>query len=312
MERKLISIITPCYNEASNIGAIYQEIASVMSDLPNYGYEHIFIDNASKDETVAILRVLTRTDDRVKLILNTRNFGHIRSPYYALLQCKGDAAVIIAADLQDPPLLIRDFIREWEKGFKIVVGIKLKNEGNRLGNIIRNWYYKVLNKLSDTPLLDNYMGFGLFDRRVVDILRDLDDPYPYLRGLIADIGFATAEIPYVKPKRKSGKTKNNWNVLFDVAMLGLTNNTKVPLRLAIMCGLFIAAMSFVMGLAYFAYKLVYWEEFSVGIAPLIIGVFFFGGVQLLFLGILGEYIGAIYTQVLHRPLVIEKERVNFD
>lgn len=311
-EKKLISIVTPCYNEEENIEELHTQVAQVMSELPEYDFEHIYIDNASTDQTMPILRRLAAADKRIKVIINARNFGHIRSPYYALMQTYGDASVLMAADFQDPPHLIKEFIKKWEKGYKIVMGVKTRSQETWLLFTLRTLYYRVLNKLADIRLVENFMGFGLYDRKVIEILREIDDPYPYLRGLIVDIGFEAAQIEFVRPTRKRGITKNNFYTLFDIAMLGFTNNTKIPLRLATMFGFLMSAISFVVGLYYLIYKLINWENFSVGLAPLVVGLFFLGGIQLLFLGILGEYIGAVYTQVLHRPLVIEKERINFD
>jgi len=307
---KTISIVTPCFNEAENVEELYSRIQKTMEGMV-LNYEHIFIDNASTDETVNILKALASKDKRVKIIINTRNFGHIRSPYYGLLQGSGDAVIILASDLQDPPELIPDFIHKWEQGYKVVIGIKTKSEEFGLFYFLRSLYYRILRSLSDVRLIDNYTGFGLYDQRVIEILRQIDDPYPYFRGLIADIGFEMAEIPFTQPRRKRGLTKNNFYTLYDMAMLGIINYTKIPLRLATMFGFFSAVVSFLIGLAYLIYKLIFWLQFSLGSAPIIIGLFFLGSIQLLFLGIVGEYIGAIYTQVMHRPLVIEKERINF-
>jgi glycosyltransferase involved in cell wall biosynthesis len=228
-----------------------------------------------------------------------------------LLQGSGDAVIILASDLQDPPELIPDFIHKWEQGYKVVIGIKTKSEEFGLFYFLRSLYYRTLRSLSDVRLIDNYTGFGLYDQRVIEILRTINDPYPYFRGLIADIGFEMAEIPFTQPRRKRGLTKNNFYTLYDMAMLGITNYTKIPLRLATMFGFFSAVVSFLIGLVYLIYKLIFWFQFTLGSAPIIIGLFFLGSIQLLFLGIVGEYIGAIYTQVMHRPLVIEKERINF-
>jgi glycosyltransferase involved in cell wall biosynthesis len=308
----LISIVTPCYNEEENVEELHAQIAQIMSELPEYDYEHVYIDNASTDQTVTILRRLAAADKRVKVILNTRNFGHIRSPFHGILQARGDAVILMVSDFQDPPGLIKEFIKKWEEGYKVVMGVKTNSKETRLLFMIRTLYYRLLGKLSDVHLVENFTGFGLYDRQIVEVLRKIDDPYPYFRGLIPNIGFNTVQIEYVQPARKRGITKNNFYTLYDMAMLGFTNNTKIPLRLATILGFLIATISFIIGLFYLIFKLIDWQDFSVGLAPVVVGVFFLGGVQLLFLGILGEYIGAIYTQVLHHPLVIEKERINFD
>lgn len=308
---RLISIVTPCYNEEENVREVYEQVKEVFDDLEDYTYEHIFIDNASKDKTVAILREIAKDDKRVKVIVNTRNFGHIRSPYHAMLQTKGDAVTFIAADLQDPSYLIKEFIRKWEEGYKVVMGIKKQSEESRIIFGLRKLYYRVLRRLSDVELVEQYTGFGLYDRQVVEILRGLNDPYPYIRGLIADIGFESAKIEYVQPIRKRGITKNNFYTLFDMVMLGMTSYSKVPLRLATMLGFVLAVISMLAAIFYFVYKIIFWKSFSLGIAPLVVGLFFFASVQLFFIGIVGEYVGFIHTQVLKRPLVIERERINF-
>jgi len=312
MTRKHISIVTPCYNEEDNVSEVYERIKKVFSDLRDYTYEHIFIDNASHDKTVAILKVIAQEDNHVKIIVNTRNFGHIRSGYYALLQANGDAVIGLASDLQDPPELITEFIKKWEEGYKIVIGVKGKSEESPIFFAIRKLYYNIIGKLSEVNLVKNFTGFGLYDKKVVEILRQIDDPYPYFRGLICDIGYERAEIPYVQPARKRGFTKNNFYTLYDIAMLGITNHSKVPLRLATMTGFAVAFLSLLVAFGYLLYKLIFWDSFTLGIAPLVIGLFFFGSVQLFFIGIIGEYIGSIHTQVLKRPLVIEKTRINFD
>jgi len=308
----IISVVTACYNEEDNVAEVYRQVKDVFDGLPGYTYEHIFIDNASRDNTVGILREIAAADKRVKVIVNSRNFGHIRSPYHAVLQAKGDAVIGIVADLQDPPAMIKDFIAKWEEGYKVVLGIKEKSEESRLFFLLRGLYYKVLRRLSDVELIEHFTGFGLYDRQVVEVLRGIEDHYPYLRGLIADIGFESAKITYHQPTRKRGITKNNFYTLFDIAMLGLTSYTKVPLRLATIFGFGCSALSLAVALAYFIYKLLFWKSFTLGVAPLIIGLFFFASVQLFCLGVIGEYIGAVHTQVLKRPLVVEKERINFD
>ena len=307
---KLISIVTPCYNEEENIDELYKRIKIVMENL-DYDYEHIFIDNASSDGTVDLIRTLAKNDRRVKAILNTRNFGHIRSPYYGLLQGKGDAVMVLASDMQDPPERIPDFICKWEEGYKVVIGVKTKSQESGLFYLLRTVYYRALRRLSDVDLIEHFTGFGLYDCQVIQILRELNDPYPYFRGLIADIGFPIARVEFAQPRRKRGISKNNFYTLYDMAMLGMTGYTKIPLRLATFFGFITAALSFLVGMVYLLYKLLFWFQFSVGSAPIVIGLFFLGSVQLFFLGIVGEYLGAIYTQVMNRPHVIEKERINF-
>lgn len=309
---KLISVVTACFNEEENVKEVYEQVKAVFNDLSQYEYEHIFIDNASKDRTVALLKEIAQKDHRVKIIVNTRNFGQIRSGTHVLMQAKGDAVIGIVADLQDPPEMITDFIRKWEEGYKIVIGVKSKSEESPFFFAVRKTYYNLIGRLSEIELIKNFTGFGLYDQKVIEILRSIEDPYPYFRGLICDIGFERAVIEYVQPVRKRGFTKNNFYTLYDLAMLGITNHSKVPLRLATMTGFIVALMSLLVALGYFVYKLIFWENFQVGMAPLVIGLFFFSSVQLIFIGIIGEYIGAIYTQVLKRPLVIEKERINFD
>ncbi|HRG57647.1 MAG TPA: glycosyltransferase family 2 protein [Bacteroidia bacterium] len=309
--KKKISLVTPCYNEEENVNAIYSAVKNIMQLKSQYDYEHIFIDNNSSDKTVQILKKIALEDKNVKLIVNARNFGHIRSPYYGLLQSSGDAVILIVADLQDPPELIHQFIEKWEEGYKIVVGVKNQSKESFLMFAIRKTFYNLINKLSETKLIKNYTGFGLYDKKVIEILRTIDDPYPYFRGLICDIGFEIVKISYVQPQRYRGITKNNFYTLYDIAILGITNHSKVPLRLATMVGFVASLISLLVALIYFLYKLLYWDSFVIGSAPMIIGVFLFSAVQLMFIGIIGEYVGSIHTQVLKRPLVIEKERINF-
>jgi polyisoprenyl-phosphate glycosyltransferase len=308
---KLISVVTPCFNEEQNVEALYQQVKDVFDKLPEYNYEHIFIDNSSSDRTVEILKGISQNDYNVKIIVNVRNFGHIRSPFYGILQSKGDAVILIVSDLQDPPSMIYEFISKWEEGYKIVIGTKTKSKENKLMFLIRKMFYNTLSKISETDQIKNFTGFGLYDRQFIEILRNLEEPYPYFRGLIAELGFCRIEIPYTQPKREKGKTKNNFYTLYDIAMLGFVSYSKLPLRLASFIGFGVSLLSFIIALVYFVYKLLFWNNFSVGIAPLVIGIFFFGGVQLFFLGIIGEYVGAIFTQVKKRPLIIEKERINF-
>jgi glycosyltransferase involved in cell wall biosynthesis len=312
-----VSVVTPCFNEEDNVAELCRRVREVMESLPPrdgepYTYEHIFIDNASSDRTVEILRGICATDRRVKVIVNTRNFGHIRSPYYGLLQGRGDAVIGIVADLQDPPEMIREFVAKWEDGYKVVVGVKTESHENRLMFFVRRMFYRLIDRLSEVPQIRNFTGFGLYDRVVMDTLRQIDDPYPYFRGLISDLGYARVEMPYSQPARRGGVTKNNFYSLYDLGMLGITNHSKVPLRVAAMAGFILSIVALLVAVAYLILKLAWWQTFDLGLAPLVIGVYFLGSVQLFFIGILGEYIGSIHTQVYHRPLVIEKERINFD
>ena len=309
--QKLISIVTPCFNEEENVKEVYQQVKDVFAQIAGYRYEHIFIDNSSTDKTVPILREIAKNDFNVKVIINSRNFG-VMNGYYALLQSAGDAVIQVVADLQDPPPMIKDLIKKWEEGYKIVLAVKNKSEESPVMFAIRQLYYKIYNQVSNIQIVTNYCGFGLYDKTIIDILRKLDDPYPDLRSLIGEIGFERAIVNYVQLKRKKGKTKNNFYNLYDQAMLGLTRDSIIPLRLASFIGFSVATINLLVATGYFIYKLIYWNNFQLGIAPLVIGIFFFGGVQLFFLGIIGEYIGAIFTQVKKRPLVIEKERINFD
>lgn len=308
---KLISVVTPCYNEEENIEEIYQQIKTIFAGVKNYRYEHVFIDNASTDRTVALLRSIAQQDNNVKVIVNARNFGHIRSPYYGLLQARGDATIMISADLQDPPALIPDFIRQWEAGFKVVVGVKPSTQEAFPMSVIRRTYYHFITKIADMRLINNFTGFGLYDRSVVEVLRQINDAYPYFRGLISEIGFPVAEIPYDQPLRARGISKNNFYSLYDMALLGITTHSKLPIRLATMGGFFLSLVSLVTAVIFFVLKLVLWKHFPVGIAPILIGMFFLGSVQLFFIGILGEYVLSIHTQALRRPLVVEMERINF-
>jgi len=309
---KLISVVSACYNEEGNVRECYEQVKKVFHEIGRYRYEHIFIDNASKDGTVAILRELAAKDKNVKVILNARNFGHIRSPHHAMINARGDAIISVVSDLQDPPELIKEFIKKWEEGFLVVVAVKVDSEESPLLFAIRKAYYELVSRLAEIDINKNATGFGLYDRRFIDILAELDDPYPYFRGLVSEIGFPIAKIPYHQPVRKRGITSNNFYRLYDMAMLGITNHSKVPLRLATMLGFAVSFASLCVALGYLVMKLLYWNSFSLGLAPLEIGLFFFGSVQLFFIGILGEYIGAIYTQVQKRPHVIELERINFD
>jgi len=310
MAPKLISVVTPCYNEEANVRELHQRVKAVFDAPSAYRYEHFFIDNASRDGTVAVLRELARADPNVKVIVNTRNFGHIRSPYHALLEARGDAVIGMASDLQDPPELIPKFLERWEEGYKVVLGVKETSEETRVLYAVRESYYRLLARIADVEIVRQSTGFGLYDREVMEQIRKLDDPYPYFRGLIGELGYESARIPYSQPRRQRGITSQNFYTLYDLAMLGVVNHSKVPLRLATMTGFAMAVLSFLIGLGYLVAKLVFWQNFTLGIAPILIGFFFLSSIQLVFVGIVGEYIGAIYTQVKKLPVVVEKERIN--
>lgn len=311
MRKKLISVMTPCFNEEENVDKIYQEIKKIFIKYPNYCYEHVFIDNCSKDKTVEILKRIAKKDKNVKIIINARNFGQVRSPYYGILQCNGEAVIPIPCDLQDPPSLIPIFLKNWEDGNQIVIAIKNKSKENPFLFATRKIFYRVIKKISETDHISNFTGYGLYDKDFINVIRKLNDPYPYFRGLVSELGSNRVEIPYTQARRSGGKTTNNFFSLYDVAMLGFVNHSKLPLRIASFIGFGVALLSLAVALIYLILKLLNWGEFDLGLAPLVIGLFFFSAIQLIFIGIIGEYIGAIYTQVKSRPLVIEKERINF-
>jgi len=291
---------------------LYERVRAVFQSLHEYRYEHLFIDNASTDDTVAILRRIAARDPNVKVIVNTRNFGHVRSPYHALLQCHGDAVIGMAADLQDPPELIPAFIQKWREGYKVVLGVKAAAEESALMFAIRKIGYQVIDRLSEVKQVRNSTGFGLYDKAFVAVLRKLPDPYPYFRGIVAELGFRYATVPYTQPKRTRGITKNNLYMLYDLGVQGIVNHSRIPLRVATIIGFLSSILSFVAALVYLVMKLLFWYDLPIGVAPVIIGLFCVASVQLFFLGILGEYVGSIYTQVRNRPLVVEQERINFE
>ena len=313
MDKKLISVVVPTYNEQENVVPLTDTLVKIfVEELPEYDYEIIFIDNHSKDNTKTLIRQICSENPNVKAIFNARNFGQMRSPVYGFKQAYGDCVVRLNADFQDPPSLIPTFVREWEKGHKIVIGIKEKTEEGFFMAFVRRQYYKFLRKITDIGHIENFTGFGLFDKAFVDVVRNIHDPMPYFRGMVAEFGFEYKTILYQRPNRRAGKSKNHFYTLYDVAMIGITSYSKVMLRLASFLGFIIGGLSFLVALVYFIMKLVHWDWFRSGIAPLVIGVFFLGGVQLFFIGLLGEYILAINSRVLDRPLVVEEERINFD
>jgi polyisoprenyl-phosphate glycosyltransferase len=308
---KTISIVTPCYNEEGNVEEVYRRVREVMRQA-GYRYEHIFIDNASHDATFQILCRLAAADHNVKVIRNTRNFGHIRSPFHALTLARGDAVIFLMSDLQDPPELLTDMIAEWNKGTPIVICAKRTSEESGVMFALRTFYYRVVNRLAGIETFEHFTGFGLYDRKVMDMVRQFDDPYPYFRGMIAEIGLPTVQLDYEQQRRKHGKSNNNYYTLYDMAMLGITTLSKVPLRAITFAGFAGSALSMLVGVTYLAYKLFFWNRFSLGLAPLVIGFFFMASLQLLFMGIIGEYVGNIQTQVQRRPLVFERDRINFE
>lgn len=309
---KHISVMTPCYNEEGNIRNIYNAVKEQFDKMPQYTYEHIFIDNYSTDNSRKILRELATEDSNVKVILNARNFGPNRSGSYGMLQGTGDALICIVCDLQDPSEMIPTFLQKWEEGYKVVLGQKTKSKENPLMFQVRKLYYKIMEKLSETEHLTNVTGYGLFDKEVLDMIKWMDDPDPYIRGLVTQLGYKWCLVEYTQQERTSGKSSYNFNRYFDFAITGLTHVSKKPLRIVTLVGLIMSAISFAIAIIYLVFKLVHWYEFDMGTAPILIGVFLLGSVQLACLGVIGEYIGAILTKVTKRPMVVEEERINFD
>ena len=310
-KRPLLSIVTPCYNEEDNVDELYTRIKTAIVGLTEYDFEIIFIDNHSQDGTVARLKQLAASDSTVKVIVNTRNFGHIRSPYYGILQSSGVATIYLASDLQDPPELVPEFIRYWEEGYKLVMATKPVSKESTWIHALRKAYYHFLDGISDISLVADSTGFGLYDREVLDHIRKIDDPYPFLRGLICELGYEIKTIPFAQPRRQRGISKNNFYTLYDIAMLGIVSHSKIPIRIAALSGFALGGISVIVAIIFLILKLLFWNSFPLGIAPVVIGLFFLLGIQLLFIGILGEYIGSIHTYIQRRPVVVEKERINF-
>lgn len=310
---KTISVMIPTYNEEENVDAIYWAVKDVIQrELPTYDYEILFIDNKSRDGTRELIRKICKEDPKVKAIFNVKNFGQFNSPYYGILQTSGDCTITMCADFQDPVEMIPKFIAEWEKGYKIVIGRKTKSKENPIMYFLRNCYYKLIKKMSSCEQIEQFTGFGLYDASFVQTLRELRDPTPFIRGIVAELGPERKEIEYTQPQRRAGKTHNNWYTLFDAAMLSFTSYTKVGMRLATFAGFIIAFLSFLVGLGFLIAKLVSWNRFTAGYAPTVIAIFFMGGLQLAFLGFLGEYVMAMNTRIMNRPLVVEEERLNFE
>ena len=309
---KKVSVLVPCYNEEENVVPISKAILDELKKLKKYDYELVFIDNNSQDNTRGLIEDLCKKNDKIKAIFNCRNFGQFNSPYYGLLQTTGDCTILMCADFQDPIDMIPKFVKEWENGYKIVIGIKNKSKENKLMYFLRSCYYKIIRKMSSTEQIEHFTGFGLYDKDFIKVLRDLDDPTPFLRGVVAELGFKRKDVPYEQQKRKAGKTHNNFYSLYDGAMLSFTSYTKVGLRLATFIGIFVSIISFIIGLIYLILKLLYWDRFLAGTIPILIGMCFLGAIQLFFIGFLGEYILSINSRIMKRPLVIEEKRINFE
>tara|TARA_Y100000816_G_scaffold291246_1_gene282046 strand:+ start:3721 stop:4647 length:927 start_codon:yes stop_codon:yes gene_type:complete len=306
-----ITVLTPTFNEKDNIRDLYLQIKNIFTEI-NYHYEHIVIDNASSDGTIPILKEIASKDKNFKVIINNKNYGHIRSPFYGLQQCNSDAVILMASDFQDPVDLIPRYIKEWENGNKIVLGEKITSSENNFKSFFRKLFYKFLNKISDIKLTNNTTGSGIFDRSVIDKIKNIADPYPYFRGLINEIGEEVKTITFNQPSRKAGLTKNNIFTLYDIGILGIVKHSRKPLRFMVLLGFVLSLISFTTGLFYLIYKLIYWDSFSLGLAPIIVGIFLVSSVQIILLGLVGEYIGIILIHQRNMPLVVEKERINFD
>lgn len=310
---KTVSILIPTYNEEENVVPLSQEIIKVFdNELTMYNYEIIFIDNYSKDKTRQKLLELCSSNNNIKAIFNAKNFGQFNSPYYGLLQTSGDCTILMCADFQDPVHMIVDFVKEWEQSYKIVIGIKTASKENKIMYFFRSFYYRMIKKFSDVEQIEHFTGFGLYDKSFIDILKNLKDPSPFLRGIVAELGPNRKEIPYEQQKRRAGKTSNNFYKLYDAAMLSFTSYTKIGLRIATFLGFILSGISLLISLAYLILKIIHWNSFPIGMAPALVGVFFIGSLQLIFIGLLGEYILSINTRIMNRPLVIEENRINFD
>ncbi len=307
----MISVVIPCYNEEENVVAIGQAVVGELDKLTDYNYEIIYIDNHSTNKTQELIRGVCAQNPRVRAIFNVRNFGQFNSPYHAICQAHGDCVITLCADFQDPVELIPTFVREWENGYQIVCGVKRNSEENKVVYFLRSLYYKMIKCMSTFEQIEHFTGFGLYDRSFVDVLRNLHDPMPFLRNIVAELGGSRKEVPYDQPLRKAGKTHNTWYLLYDAAMLSFTSYTKIGLRLALIIGFVTGAISLVFGVVYLILKLAMWDRFIAGQAPLMIGMFFLGALQLFFIGLTGEYILSINGRMMNRPLVIEAERINF-
>ena len=310
---KKVSILIPCYNEEENVVPMSEAIVNLFEkELTQYDYELMFIDNDSNDGTRALLRNICAQNPKIKAIFNAKNFGQFNSPYYGILQTTGDCTICLCADFQDPIDMIPKFVHEWENGYKIVCGIKTSSKENKIMYFLRGVYYKAIKKMSEVEQIEQFTGFGLYDKSFIQVLRDLKDPTPFLRGIVAELGPERKEIPYEQQERRAGKTSNNWYRLYDAAMLSFTSYTKIGLRLATFIGFGLSAVSVVIAIVYFILKLLHWNDFPAGMTPILLGVFVIGSMQLFFIGLLGEYIMNMNARLMNRPLVIEQERINFD
>ena len=309
---KKISIMVPCYNEEENVVPLSETLIDMFkNDLPNYEYDILFIDNASTDTTRVKLRALCENNPKIRAIFNAKNFGQFNSPYYGILQTEGDCTIPVCADFQDPIELIPELVKKWEEGFNIVCAIKSHSKENKIMYFLRSVYYKMIKKMSSSEQIEHFTGFGLYDKSFVQVLRDLDDPIPFIRGIIGELGYKRTEIEYVQPQRRAGKTHNNFYTLYDAAMLSFTSYTKIGLRLATFIGAICGGASIVVGIIYLVFKLIYWDRFVAGMAPLILIVSFMSSLQIFFIGLMGEYILSMNKRLMNRPLVIEEERLNF-
>lgn len=307
-----ISVLIPTYNEEENVRPLATAIVQTFHDsLPKHKYEIVFIDNDSTDATRAIIAALCQENEHIKAIFNARNFGQFNSPFYGLCQTSGDCTILMCADFQDPVEMLPVFVKEWENGYKIVSGIKKTSKESGLMYFLRSCYYKTIKKMSTVEQIEHFTGFGLYDKSFISVLKELKDPTPFLRGVVAELGYRRKEIPYEQARRRAGKTKNNWYSLYDAAMLSFTSYTKIGLRLATIIGFVLSFISVVVALVYLVLKLLYWDRFVAGMAPIVIGVFLLGGMQLFFTGLLGEYILSMNARIINRPLVIEEKRINF-
>lgn len=310
---KKISVLVACYNEEENVVPLSRAIIECFTQkLPQYDYELIFIDNHSTDKTRELLTGLCVSNKKIKAIFNIANFGQFNSPYYGLCQTTGDCTIKLCADFQDPIDMIPRFVKEWEKGAKVICGVKTSSKENRFVYFLRSCYYKLIQRMSNISQIEHFTGFGLYDKSFIQILRSLDEPTPFLRGIVAEYAPDHLEIPFEQPKRRAGRTHNNWYSLYDAAMLSFTSYTKIGLRIATFTGFILSIIGFAVALIYLILKLIFWNTFAAGTAPILIGVFLFGSIQLFFIGLLGEYIMSINTRVMHRPLVIEEKRINFE